>query len=381
MKTKTLILSLAALATLPGLALAQGTYLNDPNDTNNHALVVAPGGNIGIGITNPLAPLTLSLPSGSAYAGYYVRLETKAEPSAYSLQLRSQADAEASVYWAFELVNDTIKYPNILAFKAGNIGIGTATPARRLHVMGDSAPDVAEFESQGSTARIGLNATIGGGHRWQIESSGGAFAIGDSTANADRFLIDVNGNVGVGTHSPQALLDVNGKINCTVLELTSDRNQKQDFAKVDVRSVLDRLLGLSITSWAFTNDAKGRHLGPMAQDWKAAYPELGSDDKHIGAGDLGSVALAAIQGLNEKLTESLKEKDAEIAALQEELSTLKTQHADFATRFDKLEKGLAQTGPGYAFHPSAGPSPIHSDRLESSFALPAKAGTPSADAR
>ena len=44
----------------------------------------------------------------------------------------------------------------------------------------------------------------------------------------------------------------------------------------------------------------------MAQDFYAAFG-IGADDKHISAVDEGGVALAAIQGLNQKLNE----KDAE----------------------------------------------------------------------
>ena len=39
----------------------------------------------------------------------------------------------------------------------------------------------------------------------------------------------------------------------------------------------------------------------MAQDFHAAFALGGGDDKHINVGDEGGVALAAIQGLNQKL--------------------------------------------------------------------------------
>jgi hypothetical protein len=49
---------------------------------------------------------------------------------------------------------------------------------------------------------------------WSIATRGsdlsGAFVIRDSTASADRFIIDTSGNVGVGTTSPGAKLDVSG---------------------------------------------------------------------------------------------------------------------------------------------------------------------------
>ena len=55
----------------------------------------------------------------------------------------------------------------------------------------------------------------------------------------------------------------------------------------------------------------------MAQDFYAAF-NIGSDDKHISTVDEGGVALAAIQGLNEKL----KEKDAKIEAMEKRLADL-----------------------------------------------------------
>ena len=55
----------------------------------------------------------------------------------------------------------------------------------------------------------------------------------------------------------------------------------------------------------------------MAQDFQAAF-RLSPDDKHISVVDEGGVALAAIQGLNQKLDE----KDAQIAELEKRLDKL-----------------------------------------------------------
>jgi hypothetical protein len=57
----------------------------------------------------------------------------------------------------------------------------------------------------------------------------------------------------------------------------------------------------------------------MAQDFQAAFGLDGADDKHISVVDEGGVALAAIQGLNEKLNE----KDAEIQTLKQSVDDLK----------------------------------------------------------
>jgi hypothetical protein len=56
----------------------------------------------------------------------------------------------------------------------------------------------------------------------------------------------------------------------------------------------------------------------MAQDFYAAFG-VGPDDRHIFIVDADGVALAAIQGLNQKLDQ----KNAEIAELKRELEKLK----------------------------------------------------------
>jgi len=50
---------------------------------------------------------------------------------------------------------------------------------------------------------------------------------------------------------------------------------------------------------------------------------VGPDDKHIATVDADGVALAAIQGLNQKLTDELKRRDAENAEMKQQLRELK----------------------------------------------------------
>ena len=68
----------------------------------------------------------------------------------------------------------------------------------------------------------------------------------------------------------------------------------------------------------------------MAQDFYSTF-NVGTDEKHIAPIDEGGVALAAIQGLNEKLEKQIKAKDTEIE--------------DLKTRLEKLEKAVEQQKP------------------------------------
>ena len=125
------------------------------------------------------------------------------------------------------------------------------------------------------------------------------------------------------THLIEPNLYVNGTIvaadNITGnLNLASDRDTKENFSSVDSRGVLEKLAALPISEWNFTNAPAVKHIGPMAQDFYAAF-NVGTDDKHIATVDEGGVALAAIQGLNQKLNE----KDGEIQALKQSVADLK----------------------------------------------------------
>jgi hypothetical protein len=98
---------------------------------------------------------------------------------------------------------------------------------------------------------------------------------------------------------------------------SSDRNMKENFAPVQPREVLEKVAALPLSSWNYKADAPTRHLGPMAQDFYAAFG-IGPDDKHIATVDAEGVALAAIQGLNQKL----EEQRAENAELKQRLERL-----------------------------------------------------------
>jgi hypothetical protein len=98
----------------------------------------------------------------------------------------------------------------------------------------------------------------------------------------------------------------------------SDRNAKENFAAVDAESVLDKVAALPLSTWNYKEqDRSIRHLGPMAQDFKAAFG-VGETDIGITTVDADGVALAAIQGLNQKL----EQKQAEITELKQRLEKL-----------------------------------------------------------
>jgi hypothetical protein len=105
----------------------------------------------------------------------------------------------------------------------------------------------------------------------------------------------------------------------------SDRARKENFAEVDGEDVLFRLRSVPVSSWNYIAEGREvRHVGPMAQDWHAAF-RLNDDPLTINQGDFDGVNLAAVQALERRTAElgrAVAERDARIADLEARLARL-----------------------------------------------------------
>lgn len=106
----------------------------------------------------------------------------------------------------------------------------------------------------------------------------------------------------------------------------SDRDAKRDIAPVDGDDILRRVAAMPISVWSYKDASPGvRHIGPMAQDFRAAFG-TGDNDRCIPTVDANGVALAAIQALSrrvEQLDQATRELRAQNARLREEVARLR----------------------------------------------------------
>jgi hypothetical protein len=106
----------------------------------------------------------------------------------------------------------------------------------------------------------------------------------------------------------------------------SDRAAKTNVENINASRILAKVAALPISEWSYSAQGTSvRHLGPMAQDFRAAFG-LGEDEKHISAVDEEGVALAAIKALQ-----------AEVAAKDRELSDLDFKYTRLEHRLEALE--------------------------------------------
>lgn len=148
------------------------------------------------------------------------------------------------------------------------------------------------------------------------DSNDGTFS---STA-ANQFSVRATGGVRIvtaidGAGAPTA--GVSLAAGDTSWSVISDRAVKKNIKPIDSRAILEKLSTVPVLQWNYrweTNHTTP-HIGPMAQDFKAAfYP--GRDDHTISTLEFDGVALAAIQGLNHKLEDELAEKDHRLSQLE-----------------------------------------------------------------
>jgi trimeric autotransporter adhesin len=114
----------------------------------------------------------------------------------------------------------------------------------------------------------------------------------------------------------------------------SDRDAKTNFAPLDDASILEKVSTLPIGAWRYKSEAGVRHLGPMAQDFFAAFG-VGADDRHITSIDEDGVALAAIKALDAKLARKdsdNRQLQGRIARLESGFAALEAQVAVLARR-------------------------------------------------
>jgi hypothetical protein len=188
----------------------------------------------------------------------------------------------------------------------GGVGIGTGAPAAALNVAssgGIGFPQLQLNQQANDYSRLRFGA--------------GNYSIWDiAVQNTMNFFAGGYGNILVLQTNGNAI--VTGTVTAHGVLLSSDRNAKENFAPLNPLAVLAKVTALPVTEWNYKTDDKAqKHIGPMAQDFQAAF-HLSDDDKHISVVDEGGVALAAIQGLNQKLDE----KNAKIKNLENRLNQL-----------------------------------------------------------
>jgi hypothetical protein len=213
------------------------------------------GGNVGIGTANPQQQLTLT--GGIGFGNQNATDKKLYSPVDGLLEWMTQ-DAAGEPGFAISHQGErrflfrTVGYSYL---NGGNVGIGTTSPVARLHIQGDGSSPTLVLDSTASRGAnfammqnginrggMGVTGALMGNTSSDlgILSQAGSrivfYANGD---NPERLTIATNGNVGIGTASPTARLEVAGSLKVSgagnsittpILSITGGSDVAEPFA-------------------------------------------------------------------------------------------------------------------------------------------------------
>jgi hypothetical protein len=201
----------------------------------------------------------------------------------------------------------------VYGFAPHGVGVyGNSESGTGVYAQSGSGPGVSGH----SGSNDGVAGTTTSGRAVSGITGGGTAIYGmSSTGEAGHFdgTVVINGP-----------LSVSG--GCTGCDPSpSDRNLKANFAAVSPRFILDRLASIPIQTWNYKFQPQSvRHIGVMAQDFRAAFG-FGESDKTLNAVDAQGVTMAAIQGLyqqNRELTDEVRQLRSQLAQQQARLNQI-----------------------------------------------------------
>ena len=201
---------------------ASQTYfaLDDVNDnlTTSKLVVLKTSGNVGIGTTSPGTKLTVEgdtkiQRSGNDDAFFTLNPNSSALGTTYQWNLVGTNSANNYQFQIREGSTTYLTIGNSAGGGAGNVGIGTTSPTKQLHLKRTTG-DVRGIMVETSVATSYAEVQVKAAREFRIGTGGssttpnGQFYVYDATAGAHRFDINAAGNVGIGTISPAKKLVV-----------------------------------------------------------------------------------------------------------------------------------------------------------------------------
>ena len=194
--------------------------------SNTEALRITSTGNVGIGTSSPASILHVEAGSPTtnliASSGNgFLRIAdsaTSATRKEFTILLdntNNRVDIQA--------IQQGVAARNItLNASGGNVGIGTTSPSAKLQVKGDGGTTGITFQTTDSSNNQNLYVLDGGRaginyYPFMIAHSSSVAPTGDPYLQVatSALYVSQSGNVGIGTASPTAKLEVNGNVKAT----------------------------------------------------------------------------------------------------------------------------------------------------------------------
>ena len=271
-------------------------------------------GNVGIGTTSPASKLHIITGDAGGLANYVtiqsngvtayrggILLNNTVNFNAYSFKMSASYSGgdNASAQFGYVANNATETFLNngpsleikkngyiILASGGGRVGIGTITPATKLHIYDASSGPIITLSGLDSNYRGLTIKNTSSAEQWFVGSNDNNNFVIRQGGSTNLLTASSSGNVGIGTTTPGAKLDVNGSLAVRGAVSFTDATL---YAGSGSRLLMvDPEGNVSATSTLAGGSMPGGNTGQILRygtsDWEATSTIYIKDDGNVGIG-------------------------------------------------------------------------------------------------
>ncbi len=226
-------------------------------------------------------------------------------------------------------------------FNKGNVGVGTDNPKGNIHLKNG----LILFQNDllgANQNRLDFRPTqTSFKFAWRNDDGSERDEILNFNKNGEIYLVGLKH--GIGTKSPQEMLDVSGNIAVSgTVNQSSDARYKENVSQLT--NALDKVMQLSGISFDWKEKAErgeGTQIGFIAQEVEKVLPELVVTGKNgyksVAYANITAVLVEAIKELKTKSDATISTLQTQNMALQAKLSQLEQNNAKLMQKFETYE--------------------------------------------
>lgn len=314
---------------------------------------------IGAGITSPRAQLEVGgyngiLSTGTFGSGTALSLGAGVRMHWYPKKGAFRAGYAESSYWDdANIGNYSIAmgyYPRATA--QHSVALGSYNKA-----TGDYALSLGSYSYATASHSIAIGTQVFASGIYSIALGAGAdtnnkdgsVVIGDDTyfqtayaSQDNQMTMRFSGGYRLWTSYPDSVSGVYMRHGQSGWSNYCNRNLKENFEQIDGEMILNKIKSIPITKWNYKADEnKEKYIGPMAQDFYAAFQLNGTDSMGINSISIDGINLIGVQALEKRTAAIQKTIDMLVKRnelLMSENEYLKEQLIEFKNVKEELDE-------------------------------------------
>jgi len=320
-----------------------GKLLVKDQNNNNFFTVDPVTGHSGVGlnVVNPRASLEVGgtdglLVTGTANVGTVLALGAGVRLHWYPRKGAFRVGMAETSWWD----DNGSSTPNMALYSIGMgyqvrpTGVASSAIGAYNKATGDYSLSLGSYSSASGSHAIAIGTQVYASGIYSVAIGAGAntngkdgsFVFGDDTyfqtaySSADNQLtMRFNGGYRLWSSYPDSTAGVYMRHGQSGWSGYCDRNIKENFEILDGELLLSKISRMPITKWNYKKtDPNFKYIGPMAQDFYAAFHLGGTDSLGINSISIDGVNMAGVQALEKRTTE-MKNEIAKLAVENKKL--------------------------------------------------------------